>query len=284
MGGRAAASRQNGDERREPVRHAMLRTMSPSRHPRRRYRSVLAALALGAASCGSGPGEGDAAQPSGAPAGLRVLVFSRTAGFRHSSIPSGVDAISAVGAEEGFAVDATEDAARFSDAGLAPYRIVVWLSTSGDVLDGSQQAAFERWVRAGGGFVGVQAAADTEYDWPFYGALVGTYFSHHPEPGPGTLVVEDRTHPSTAHLAPTWARTDEWYSFRAPPRAGTRVLLSRAVPDGEAAQPLAWCGNYEGGRSWYTALGHGEEAFTEPAFRQHLRGGIASVAGGSVSC
>jgi len=241
--------------------------------------AAVVVLVAVAAACGA-PDDGTVTSASVPASRARpsVLVFTRTAAFRHPSIVAGIEAVTAIGAEEGFAVEATEDAATFTDDRLARFGVVVWLSTSGDVLDDAQQTAFERWVRAGGAYVGVHAAADTEYDWPFYGGLVGAWFASHPAPHPDTLVVTDRSHPSTAHLGPTWDRTDEWYSFRTPPRAGAHVLLTRTGPDG-VAQPLAWCGPYEGGRSWYTALGHDAEAFGDPAFRRHLAGGITSVAG-----
>src|SRR6266403_6391892 len=129
-----------------------------------------------------------------------VLVFSRTTGFRHDSIPQGIAAIEALGVEHGFAVDSTEDAAGFSDTTLARYKVVVFLNTTGDVLDSAGKAAFERYIRSGGGFVGIHSASDTEYRWAWYGRLVGAYFASHPQIQPATGHVEDRTHPSTADL------------------------------------------------------------------------------------
>ncbi|WP_143678422.1 ThuA domain-containing protein, partial [Streptomyces rhizosphaericus] len=167
---------------------------------------LLALTALPAAASG--------AAASGAADDDRVLVFSKTAGFRHDSIPDGIAAIKELGAQSGFAVDATEDGAAFTPDNLARYDAVVFLSTTGDVLDTAQQSAFEGYVRAGGGYVGVHAAADTEYDWPFYGGLAGAYFQSHPAIQRATVDVEDRANPATAHLAPTWERTDEWYNYR----------------------------------------------------------------------
>jgi type 1 glutamine amidotransferase len=215
----------------------------------------------------------------------RVLVFSATAGFRHASIPAGIDAIRALGAGGGFTVDATEDAAAFRAPNLARYRAVVFLSTTGDVLDADQQAAFEAYIRGGGGYVGVHAAADTEYDWPFYGELVGAYFKAHP-PGmrPARVVVEDRRHPATAHLGATWERTDEWYDFRTDPRPSVHVLLSLDESSYQGAtmggdHPIAWYRSVERGRSFYTGGGHDAAAFAEPDFRAHLLGGIRYAAG-----
>ena len=226
-----------------------------------------------------------AAAPASGPApAYRVLVFSRTAGFRHDSIPAGIRAVRDLGTAGGFAVDATEDARRFTAANLARYRVVVFLSTTGDVLDARQQDAFEGWIRAGGGFVGVHSATDTEYGWPFYGELVGAYFAGHPAVQPATIRVEDRTHPSTAHLGTTWTRTDEWYNFRTDPRATAHVLLALDEASYRGGtmgtdHPVAWCKRYAGGRSFYTAGGHPVEAYAEPAFRAHLLGGIRWAAG-----
>jgi type 1 glutamine amidotransferase len=215
---------------------------------------------------------------------IRVLVFTRTTGFRHDSIPDAVAAIGELGAEHGFAVDATEDPAVFKDGRLSAYRAVVFLLTTGDVLDDGQQAAFERFVRAGNGYVSVHSASDTEYDWPWYGGLVGAYFRRHPDIQPGRVIVVDRQHPSTAGLPELWARTDEWYDFRANPRASVRVLarLDEASYRGGSMgedHPIAWYHDYDGGRAWYTAGGHTRERYAEPLFREHLLGGIKYTAG-----
>jgi type 1 glutamine amidotransferase len=214
----------------------------------------------------------------------RVLVFSKTAGFRHESIPAGIQAIRELGAAHGFAVDATQDAGAFTPANLTRYQAVVFLSTSGDILDPAQQSAFESYIRGGGGFAGVHSAADTECSWPFYGALVGAYFDSHPAIQAATLTVEDRTHPATVHLERTWSRTDEWYNYRTNPRARVRVLVTLDEPSYSggtmgADHPLAWWRAYEGGRSFYTGMGHTSESYAEPAFRAHLLGGIQYAAG-----
>ncbi|MER6690275.1 ThuA domain-containing protein [Streptomyces minutiscleroticus] len=217
-------------------------------------------------------------------AGKRVLVFSKTAGFRHDSIPEGVAAVRDLGAAHGFAVDATEDAGAFTARNLARYDAVVFMSTTGDVLDRTQQKAFERYVERGGSYVGVHAAADTEYDWAFYGGLAGAYFASHPAIQPATVQVEDRGHPATAHLGPTWERTDEWYNYRSNPREQAHVLAtldessySGGTMDGD--HPIAWCQEYEGGRAFYTGGGHTKESYADPAFRQHLLGGIRWAVG-----
>ena len=215
---------------------------------------------------------------------VRVLVFSKTSGFRHSSIAVGGDAIEQLGVANGFTVDRTEDAATFTASQLAAYDAVVFLSTTGDVLDPDQQAAFEGYIRNGGGYVGIHSAADTEYDWAWYGGLVGAYFLSHPEPQDATLQVEDHVHESTSHLGATWQRFDEWYDFREDPRDRVHVLLSvdpSTLPDSQMTvdHPIAWCHEYDGGRAWYTALGHTDESWAEPEFLQHVLGGIRTAAG-----
>lgn len=224
---------------------------------------------------------------AGPPAGEvpgRVLVFSRTTGFRHDSIPDGIAAIRSLGAQHGFGVDATEDPSVFDDARLSPYAAVVFLSTTGDVLDYAEQAAFQRFLAKGRGFVGVHSAADTEYDWPWYGGLVGAYFRGHPAIQPATIVIADAAHPSTRTLPAAWDRTDEWYNFQSNPRARVHVLATldeNTYSGGEMGEdhPIAWCHYYEGGRAWYTALGHTRESYAEPLFLDHLLGGIRFAAG-----
>jgi type 1 glutamine amidotransferase len=218
-----------------------------------------------------------------------VLVFSKTTGFRHDSIPQGITALEALGAEHGFAVDRTEDAARFSDAVLTRYKVVVFLNTTGDVLDTGEKAAFERYIRSGGGFVGIHSASDTEYGWPWYGRLVGTWFASHPQIQRATVHIANRDHPSMKGLPLLWERTDEWYNFRSNPRGAVQVLatLDEATYSGGAMgadHPIAWCHEMEGGRSWYTAMGHTKESYAEPLFRLHLLGGIKSAAGLAGNC
>ena len=221
------------------------------------------------------PAEREAERP-------RVLVFTRTAGYRHASIADGAAALRQLGAARGFSVDTTGSAGRFTDAGLAPYAAVVFLNTSGDVLGADAEAAFERYVRAGGGYVGVHAASDTEYEWPFYEALVGAYFASHPAVQPAAVDVVDRAHASTRDLPARWERTDEWYTFRAAPEH-VRVLATldeRTYEGGTVgSHPVAWCHERLGGRAWYTAMGHTAESYAEPLFRAHLAGGVLWAAG-----
>ncbi|MBX3271091.1 MAG: ThuA domain-containing protein [Sandaracinaceae bacterium] len=233
----------------------------------------------GARDAGGGGGEDAGRGDAAAPAALRVLVFTRTTGFRHDSIEDGVAALEAVAAARGWTIDDTGDAAQISTARLATVDVLVFLSTTGDPLDATQEAALEAFVRDGGGWVGVHAAADCEYDWPFYGELVGAWFASHPAIQDATLVVEDRDHPATAHLDATWMRRDEWYDFRRNPRADVRVLITideSTYSGGSmgADHPMTWAHEVGAGRSFYTALGHTRETFAEPAFRALLAGAV----------
>lgn len=250
----------------------------------RRSLLVLLLLALTATACAAArtesgrPAEGSAALP----ALTDILVFSKTAGFRHSSIPAGIAAIRQLAQANGVTVTATEDAGQFTARTLARYQAVVWLSTTGDVLDAGQQAAFQAYVRSGGGFVGVHAAADTEYDWPWYGGLVGAWFADHPATQPAKVRREDPTNPATAAIGAPWFVTDEWYNFRTNPRPTVRVLQSldeTSYAGGTMGDhPITWCHDNAGGRAFYTGLGHTEQQWADADFRRLIWGGIQVAA------
>lgn len=217
-------------------------------------------------------------------AAFDVLVFSKTAGFRHDSIDEGVAEIQALGAANDFSVVHTEDAAFFNAANLAPFEAVVFLLTTGDVLNTAQETAFQNYIRAGGGYVGVHSAADTEHGWAWYGDLVGAYFVNHPAIQQATIKVADHVHASTAHLPDRWVRTDEWYNYTVNPRGNVHVLatLDETTYSGGGMgfdHPISWYKYFEGGRSWYTGLGHTAASYAEPLFRNHLLGGIQFAAG-----
>ncbi|MEU7679089.1 ThuA domain-containing protein [Micromonospora taraxaci] len=250
---------------------------------RRRLRPVLCAAmaALAVIACTT-----PATPASAADAPYDVLVFSKTAGFRHDAIPVGIQTIRDLGAANSFTVTATEDAAAFTTSNLNQYEAVVFLNTTGDVLNASQQTAFESYIASGRGYVGVHAAADTEYDWPFYGNLVGAWFNSHPAIQQANIKVEDRGHAATGHLPQTWTRTDEWYNYRTNPRSTAHVLatLDESSYSGGgmgADHPLSWCKSYNGGRSFYTGAGHTQASYAESGFRNHLLGGIRYASGRS---
>ncbi|HEY0450851.1 ThuA domain-containing protein [Actinophytocola sp.] len=246
---------------------------------------MVAAVAAVATSMASASATVAEAAPAAAAAPFKALVFSKTTGFRHDSIPDGIAAIQKMGQDHGFAVDATEDDSLFTDAYLAQYDVVIFLSTTGDPLGTqAEKDAFQRYIQHGGGFVGVHAAADSSYSWAWYGGLVGAYFKQHPAIQQATVKVEDPAHPSTAGLPSKWTRTDEWYDYQSNPRAKVHVLTSMdetSYTGGTMGfdHPNTWCQDYDGGRSWYTGLGHTKESFTEPNFVKLLLGGIQTAAG-----
>jgi uncharacterized protein len=219
----------------------------------------------------------------GPPGADRLLVFSRTTGYRHASIPAGIGAFRELAAAHGLAVEATEDPAALAEGGLERYAAVVFLSATGEVLDDPGRAALQRYVCAGGGFLGVHSAANAEPGWPFYGRLLGARFAGHPEPQAAVVTVEDRDHPATAHLPARWRWDDEWYDFTADPRPAVRVLASvderqYRGPAAGADRPLVWCQPVGAGRSFYTALGHAAGAYRAPEFQRHLLGALSWTA------
>lgn len=264
----------------------LLNAVLPARGRRPRRRTATAtALALVApfVTLLAAPVSAEAA--TAAEPAFKVLVFSKTTGFRHDSIPEGIAAVQQLGQENNFEVDTTEDSALFTDQNLAQYQAVVFMSTTGDPLGTQDQKdAFQRYIQNGGGFVGVHAAADSGYNWEWYGELVGAYFKSHPAIQQATVKVEDPAHPSTKDLPATWTRTDEWYDYQANPRGTVHVLTSVDEKSYTGAtmgadHPNTWCHEYDGGRSWYTGLGHLKENYSEPNFLKLLLGGIQTAAG-----
>ncbi|CAM3452055.1 ThuA domain-containing protein [Pontibacter korlensis] len=213
----------------------------------------------------------------------KVLVFSKTSGFHHNSIAAGNAALIKLGLENGFQVDTTTNANMFHEDSLKQYSAVVFLNTTADVLNHYQEADFERYIQAGGGFVGIHSATDTEYEWGWYGRLVGGYFSSHPETQEAVLHVVDKNHEATAHLPEEWKRTDEWYNFKNL-NPETKVLLAIDESSYEGGtngdnHPMAWYHEYDGGRAFYTALGHTDESYQDPQYLKHVLGGIKYAIG-----
>jgi len=211
----------------------------------------------------------------------KILVFSKTVKFRHTSIPKGKEALLLMGKQNNFLVDTTEDAGFFTAKKLKQYDAVVFLSTTGDVLNNEQQAAFEAFIRSGKGFAGIHAAADTEYEWPWYGRMVGAYFESHPKQQKAKLSVTSEQHASTKHLPKTWERFDEWYNYKNR-NTDVKVLLTIDESSYEggkegAYHPMAWYHVFEGGRVFYTALGHTDESYREENFLKHVLGGFNYV-------
>jgi uncharacterized protein len=216
----------------------------------------------------------------------RVLVFTKTTGWRHDSIPTAVAALQRLAAQEGLAVDHSEDAADFSEKNLQRYLAVVFANTTSEVLDAAQQAAMENFVRAGGGYMGVHSAADIEYEWPWYGKLVGAWFKSHPPGLQTTRVAFERDGvPASA----TWTVTDEIYNYRSNPRGQVQVTATVDERDYQggtmgADHPISWCHAYDGGRAWYTGLGHDIKLYADPGFEAQLLQGLRYAAGLSDQC
>lgn len=213
----------------------------------------------------------------------KVLIFSKTSGFHHASIKEGVAALQAMAIAHEFTTDTTTDAQKFDTQNLKQYAAVVFLNTTGDVLNPQQEKAFEAYIRSGGGFVGVHAATDTEFDWPWYGKLVGAYFVNHPAQQFANLELIDAKTIATAHLPEVWNRKDEWYNFKDISPA-IHVLLNlqeSSYQGGSNGQqhPMAWYHDFEGGRAFYTGLGHTAESYTDPLFLKHLWGGMQYAMG-----
>ncbi len=229
------------------------------------------------------------AQGSNPLKGKKILVFSKTAGFRHSSIPFCTKAIQKMGIDNGFEVDTTENADNFNEANLKKYSVVVFNSTTGNVLTEPQQIAFERYIQAGGAFMGIHAASDTEYDWPWYGKLVGGYFNGHPGKNVsnvqnGKFIIKDRTHISTNFMPETLERKDEFYSFK---NFNTDVKVLYTVDENSFKEgkmgdfhPMGWYHEFDGGRSFYTNWGHTNETFSEEIPLKHILGGLQWAASG----
>lgn len=215
-----------------------------------------------------------------------VLVFSKTNGYRHAAIPDGIQMILELGQEHGFEVTATEDTTVFRADSLSAFDVVVFLNTSGNIVDPTGQRVVREFIQNGGGYVGIHSASAGEYDWDWYGRLVGAFFDDHPEIQRATVRVEHPNHPSTDMLPAEWERRDEWYNFRSNPRDSVQVLLTldESTYQGGtmgADHPIAWCHEFNGGRSWYTALGHTKASYDSALYRQHVLGGLQWAAGSS---
>ncbi len=235
---------------------------------------IVVTLLLTCFGCGPNQREGDP----------KVLVFSKTMGFRHGNIEAATQDIIALSQRKGFSVDTSENAALFTDETLSQYSAVIFLNTTGDILNTNQEIAFERYIQAGGGFVGIHAASDTEYDWKWYGRLVGAYFKSHPQQQNADLVIHpDSRFPLLDSFPNPWNRKDEWYNFREVPDH-VNVLVSIDESSYEGGEnghnhPMVWYHDYDGGRAFYMEPGHTEESFKEPLFLDLLYAGIQYAIG-----
>jgi type 1 glutamine amidotransferase len=255
---------------------------------------LLAGVAVAAGGAANGS---DGAAARGMEDPSRVLVFSKTASFRHASIPVGIAAIEQLGAENGFEVVATEDSNAFKGPYLRRFDAVVFLLTTGDVLDDRRQLSLKRFIKRGGGYAGIHSASDTEHEWPYYGGIVGARFKSHPIQQTASFDNEAPDHPATKHLAERFTVFDEFYSFNRNPRPYVRVLLTidestyspdpntTNLPGGTPAtgvmgdHPMAWCHTKRGSRVFYTALGHEPYLYETPWFLRHILAGIQYASG-----
>ncbi len=231
-------------------------------------------------SCGS------RSEDNGTETAFSLLLFSKTTEFRHDSISIGITAIKTLAEDNKFRLTVTEDAGVFNQDSLVTYDAVIFLLTSGDVLNDKQQAVFKNYIQNGGGFVGIHSASDTEKQWDWFGQLVGAFITNHPIVQYATVNVEDSQHLSNLSLPLQWIRSDEWYNFDRNPASNVNVLLTvdESTYSGGMMgnhHPISWYQIFDGGRSWYTAMGHGEESYRDRLFLTHLLGGIKWVAGKS---
>jgi type 1 glutamine amidotransferase len=208
----------------------------------------------------------------------KVMVFSKTAGFRHKSIETGVEAIKTLGLENNFIVTHTEDSQVFLSEKLKRNDLIIFLNTTGDVFNEEEQAGFKKFINNGGSYLGVHAATDTEFEWAWYGRMVGAYFKSHPKQAQATIKVVNENHQSTKHLPALWSHYDEWYNFKSISEDIDVLLVldESSYEGGENGEfhPIAWCNDFGGGRMFYTGMGHTIESYSNPEFRKHLLGGI----------
>ncbi|KAF2970759.1 hypothetical protein GQX73_g2794 [Xylaria multiplex] len=209
-----------------------------------------------------------------------VFVFSKTVGYRHDSIPEGVEGLKRLGAStNSFTVEASEDSSLINTDFLSRFKVVLFLSPSGEFLSREELHALKTYINNGGGFVGIHCASAGMYSEPWYGELIGAYFSNHPEPQQNVVRVENKEHCIVSGFQHEFKWFDEWYNFTQNPRDKVTVLLStdESLYEGGAMgsdHPLAWCREFEGGRSFYTSLGHFAEAYQDEGFMTHVLNGI----------
>jgi uncharacterized protein len=220
---------------------------------------------------------------------INVLVFTKTTDYYHNAVPNAMKAFYEIGHEKKWGLTFTEDSTMFTEAFLQKFDVVVFLLTGGDLLNQEQKLAFKKFIQNGGGFVGVHSATVTEYKWKWYGELVRAYFTGHPPVQKGKLIIENKNHPSTKHFnTDTLEWVDEWYSFDKNPRKEVDVLISideksydikdnpwfKGVDLVMGDHPLVWCQEFDGGRSFQTALGHEPKIYDNQLMRQHIIGAI----------
>lgn len=215
----------------------------------------------------------------------KVLVFCKTGAYYHKSIPAGIAAIQKLAAQNGFKCDTTTDSLKFNTRNLRQYDAVIFLNTTGNVLSDVGQKAFEDYIRSGKGYVGIHSASDTEYDWPWYNQLVGAYFKNHPNQQKATFNIVDHSFPGMQKMPQQWELFEELYNFKDTHWDKMHVLITmdeKTIKGGANGDfhPMSWYHDFEGGRSFYTAIGHLDSTFDDSLYLSHLLGGIQYAIGG----
>jgi len=225
---------------------------------------------------------------------FKALLVTTTRGWHHESLHSGVLAIQQMGVKNFFDVVLWEDPNGFTDKYLGQFQVVIFLNTTGDIFDSAQQNVMERFIRSGKGFVGIHSASDTEYDWPWYNKLVGRMFHIHPVIQTAKINIVDAAFPGLQGFAGNKLWTDEWYEFGPEKVSDLNYILAvdetsyNPVVDWGKKKgsgmgklhPVSWNHNYDGGRSFYTALGHLPSIYSDPVYLNHLYAGIFWAATG----
>jgi len=214
---------------------------------------------------------------------ISILAFSKTADYRHESIKAGQNALRELAAVNNFDIDFSEDSTVFNDAALSRYNVIIFLNTSGNILDENGEKAFQKFIQNKGGFVGVHGALDTEYDWEWYGKFIGTHCKGSEEIHKAVVRVINKNHPSTEDLPYTWEVEDEWCMITKKLADDVKILavIDELTVQGEKMlySPYCWYHEFDGGRAWYTGGGHRVENYSDPLFRKHIVGGIKYAAG-----
>jgi uncharacterized protein len=216
---------------------------------------------------------------------INVLVFSKTSGFRHGSISSGVKMLYDLSRQQNWVMTTTENASLLTDEFLSKMDVAVFLNPTGNAIDDAGQLAFEKFIKSGKGFVGIHSSADFEYDWPFYGTLNGGYFKTHPQAQEATVIIENTDHPAMIPFKDkkTYTTFDEWYSFKENPRPNVHVLakldetsIKKSNNDNwkMGDHPIIWWQEKNGARSFYTGFGHTDESFQDKIIIEHIKNAI----------
>lgn len=216
---------------------------------------------------------------------LNLLVFSKTSGYRHESISSGIKMLYDLSNNQNWVITATEDGSIINDDILQNIDVIIFLNPTGNALNTDEKRAFEKFVQKKKGVVGIHAATDFEYEWPFYGKIMGAWFSAHPPAQKGTIIIEDPGHPAMKPFKgmKSYSTFDEWYSFIENPRSKVRVLASldeNSITNAGSVKwkmgdhPVIWCQEIDGTRSFYTVFGHTAEAFQNKIVIEHIKNAI----------